>query len=311
MSFDNVDNTYPSVSTPLIGDAVTRAASAQAQQTSGVVGYRVEDASKYNNDPMRVRQAVYDEHVWAAIIVNTNATYLLQEAVSQGNASYDPLGAMQLIYIQARDQETYASYIIPQLTAFLTNVQAEFGQQWIANVLSDSSYSSNTYQNAPQALNPAIGTSMFNLRPFGPPTATPAVSIGLIYLIIVSFFTFPFYLPIHQQFLVPKGHPPLHFYQLILWRLCATITAYVSHQSPAGSHRSLNIRSGIVVDICLSLRTPATAALPSYDVLAMSDTRLTRSTVLSKSGIQPRQLSVPDSVQLHRTKTGTRGRGAR
>ena len=50
---------------------------------------------------------------------------------------------------------------------------------------------------APQALSPAIGFSMFNLRPFYPYQVIPSVSIGLIYLIIISFFSFAFYLPIH------------------------------------------------------------------------------------------------------------------
>lgn len=72
----------------------------------------------------------------------------------------------------------------------------------------------------------------------------PSVSIGLIYLIIISFFSFAFYLPIHfkvrlriygagavseidaLQYLKPEGHPPLKFYQLIIWRWCATISAY-------------------------------------------------------------------------------------
>lgn len=31
---------------------------------------------------------------WAAIIINANATALLQEAVRMGNSSYDPMGAM-------------------------------------------------------------------------------------------------------------------------------------------------------------------------------------------------------------------------
>ena len=30
-----------------------------------------------------------------------------------------------------------------------------------------------------------------------------------------------------MQYLTPKGHPPLKFYQLIIWRWCATIGAYV------------------------------------------------------------------------------------
>jgi hypothetical protein len=34
-------------------------------------------------------------------------------------------------------------------------------------------------------------------------------------------------MPIHMQYLSPKGHPPLKFPQLIAWRWAATITAYV------------------------------------------------------------------------------------
>ena len=48
----------------------------------------------------------------------------------------------------------------------------------------------------PQALNPAVGFSQYDLRPFYPYQSIPAVTIGLIYLIILSFFSFAFYLPI-------------------------------------------------------------------------------------------------------------------
>jgi hypothetical protein len=224
VSFDGQG--YPAGTATVVGDAVTRAAEQQAAITSGALGFRVENPADYDNDPLSVRQHVYDEHAWAAVIVNANASYLLQQAVAEGNADYDPQGAMQIVYVQARNEQTYNNYIVPQLDKFLINVQAQFGQQWISRVLSDNALDAATYNNAPQALNPAIGASIFNLRPFSPPQATPAISIGLIYLIIISFFTFSFYLPIHSQFLIPKGHPPLHFYQLILWRLCATFMAY-------------------------------------------------------------------------------------
>jgi len=45
-------------------------------------------------------------------------------------------------------------------------------------------------------------------------------------LIIISFFSFSFYLPIHMKYLKPEGHPPLKFYQLIIWRWTATVSAY-------------------------------------------------------------------------------------
>ena len=190
----------------LLGQAVVQAAQHQAQAPKGVLGYQIRDPAEFNNDPMAVRQYVYDEHAWAAIIVNANATALLQQAVAQGNQSYDPLGAMQMIYVQARDEMTASDYIIPQLNAFATNIQSHFGKQWVSRVLSDSNLDPTTYANAPQALSPAIGVSVFNLRPFTPTQATPAVTIGLIYLIIIAFFNFSFYLPSKHD---PSGRPAL------------------------------------------------------------------------------------------------------
>lgn len=111
----------------------------------------------------------------------------------------------------------------------MTQAQSTVGQQWVRIAVqnaSDPAILSNL-QAVPQAVNPAIGFSEFNLRPFYPYTGIPAVSIGLIYLIIISFFSFSFYLPIHMQYINPKGHPPLKFYQLIIWRWCATMCAYI------------------------------------------------------------------------------------
>ena len=213
--------------TPLIGRAVEQAAMKEAQKPSGVLGYMIRQPSDFDNNPIAVRQAVYDEHFYAAIIVNNNATALLEQAVALGNHSYDPLGVLQIIYNEARDQTTYDSYILPQLNELQTNIQAQFGEQWIQRVLSNTSLNARTYQRAPQALNPAIGASIFNLRPFGPAVVTPAVSVGLIYLIIISFFSFSFFLPIHMKYLIPKGHAPMHFYQMVIWRYLATIVAYM------------------------------------------------------------------------------------
>ena len=202
---------------------------------TGSLGWGSLPASQFNFDPMEVRRAVYDEKAWAAVIINTNATALLQDAVTNGNASYDPIGAAQIIYVQARDSDTIGNHVAPVLQKFQSDVTAQFGKTWARQTLqraaSDPSILANI-QAAPQAVSPAIGFSTFNLRPFFPPVATPAISIGLIYLIIISFFSFSFYLPIHMKFLHSKGHRPLKFYQLIIWRWCATITAYCSSPFP-------------------------------------------------------------------------------
>lgn len=225
VDFDGQEAPYTGV-TPLIGPMITQTTESMVANTPSHLGFGTLPPSSFNNDPMEVRRAVFEYQAWAAIVINANATALLQRAVDTGNASYDPLGACQVIYVEARDQETHSSYILPQLNVLQTEITSKFGQMWNSKVLANTSIPRTNLQRVPQALNPAIGFSHFNLRPFGPPQAVPAVSIGLIYLIIIAFFSFTFFLPIHMKFITSPGHPPLKFNQLIIWRLFATGLAY-------------------------------------------------------------------------------------
>ncbi len=213
---------------PMVGPLVTQMTEKQLAGPIPHLGFETRQPSEFNNDPMQVRQAVYDFDAWAGIVINANATALLQQAVEQGNASYDPLGTAQVYYVEARDQDTYYDYILPQISSLEIELTSMFGQMWTHQVLANNSISRTTLQRVPQALSPAIGFSTFSLRPFTPPVTTPAVTIGLIYLIIISFFTFSFFLPIHMKFMdTSSGNPPLKFWQLILWRWLATIVAYL------------------------------------------------------------------------------------
>jgi hypothetical protein len=217
VDFDGQVAPYTDV-TPVVGPMIVQTAQSLLAP-SGTVGWQNQPASVFNFDPIAVRQAIYDEKAWAAIIINPNATALLQEAVNIGNASYDPMGVAQVVYVEARDEQTLDNYIVPQLQQFQTQVTSSFGRMWAGQVLLRASTDASVLTNiqaAPQAVSPAIGFSTFNLRPFFPPTATPAITIGLIYLIIIAFFSYTFYLPIHMKFIQPQGHRPLHFYQLIL-----------------------------------------------------------------------------------------------
>jgi hypothetical protein len=196
---------------------------------SGSLGWGSLPASDFNNDPILVRQAVYDQKAWAAVIINANATSLYQNAVENGNLDYDPLGIAQVIYVEARDDMNYRNYIIPQLDQFQTMATSKVGGMLAGQTLQRASQNPTVLANiaaAPQIVSPGIGFSIFNLRPFAPAVATPAVTIGLLYLIIFSFFSFSFYLPVHMKFIKSPGHPPLHYYQLVIWRYLATMTSY-------------------------------------------------------------------------------------
>ena len=175
---------------PLVGPMITQATEAQVRENAMPhLGWVTVPPSAYNNDPIQVREAIFAQEAWAAIIINANATALLRQAVEQGNSSYDPLGACQTIYVTARDQDSYYDYIMPQITQLQTQVTSKLGEMWTQQVMANESISRSNLQRVPQALSPAIGFSVFDLRPFYPYVAIPAVTIGLIYLIIIAFFS--------------------------------------------------------------------------------------------------------------------------
>ncbi|KAI1764864.1 MNNG and nitrosoguanidine resistance protein [Hypoxylon sp. FL1150] len=220
---------YDYVETPLVGPLVTDIARQMLDvpPTQRTLGYTVVDPAQYDFNPIAVRQAVYDWHAWAAIIVNANATALLQQAVATGNASYDPTGAVQFIIQSARQETNYANYITPQLQALTRQFTAQFGPMWSSTVAGNSSLTRENLVSAAAAVNPGVTPFTIDLRPFGPTSATPSVTIGLIYLIIVAFFSYGFFLPIHMQLVTPGGHPPLRFFQLIIWRVVSTMATYL------------------------------------------------------------------------------------
>jgi len=106
------------------------------------------------------------------------------------------------------------------------SITAQFGAKWAQNIMQYTVISRTDLEAASQAVSPAIGSTTIDLRPFGPADVTPAVSRGLIYLIIIAFFSFTFFLPILLKHLSLRGHPPLHFHQMIVWRWFATTAAY-------------------------------------------------------------------------------------
>ncbi len=213
---------------PQIGPFIVQATEQRLAAPKPHLGYETVSREHFANDPMNVRQEIFDQKAWAAIIINANATALLQRAVETGNTSYDPLGACQIIWVEARDEDTIHAHVGPELQSLAASLTAQFGARWTQQVLRNNSIPNNNLEAAPQALSPAIGFSIFNLRPFDPPVTVPAVTIGLIYLIIISFFSFAFYMPTHMKFLIPAGHPPLHFNQFIIYRWFATMAAYLS-----------------------------------------------------------------------------------
>lgn len=109
MDFDGQVEPYTSI-TPIIGPAAVTAALGHQNSNFPTLTYQNISPAAFDYDVMRVRAAVYDEQAWAALIINPNATALATQAIQQGNTSYDPAGAFQLIIVSAREDATIYSY---------------------------------------------------------------------------------------------------------------------------------------------------------------------------------------------------------
>ena len=78
--------------TLLVGPRIVQATKNIVKSGQPHLGYITMPPSAFGNDPIAVRQAIYDFKAHAAIIVNSNATASLRQAVDQGRSNYDPNG---------------------------------------------------------------------------------------------------------------------------------------------------------------------------------------------------------------------------
>jgi hypothetical protein len=249
VDFDGQIAPYDNV-TPIVGPEMTdliRQIHATPLQPS--LGYRIIPPAQYNCDPIAVRQGVYNWDAWAAVIINPNATALLLEAVTIGNASYDPTGAIQYIIQTARQETNTYNYILPGLQKLTSQFASQFGASWSKMLLTGTTFSPLALAQAPTAVNPGVVPLQIDLRPFEPSTATPAVSIGLIYLIIVAFLSFTFFLPIHNVRLL-----------------------YLAASKYEGTRTRCLLIRPLKIEICPTTRTSAAALLAS-DHLAVAGHR--------------------------------------
>ena len=212
----------------LIGPLVVQTAEQIAANSSAPhIGYVTVPPSFYQGGYSALLRSVYEEKVWATVTIKENATQELRQAAEQGDSTYNPSSACQIIYLEARDQNTYRDFILPQLAELQAKVVSAFMERWIDHIMSNTSMVRNVAE-APQVLYPAISFSEVNLRPFGPPIAQAYVSFALVFLVIASFFCVRFYQPINMRFLDSTGgYPPLKFYHLVIWRWTASISSYL------------------------------------------------------------------------------------
>ncbi|KAH8814522.1 hypothetical protein DL96DRAFT_1715714 [Flagelloscypha sp. PMI_526] len=154
---------------------------------SGAVTWHYKSTSEFPNGVSDVINSVINEKIWVAITVNPLATQNLKTATSQINGSYVGASAVTVYGNEARAENGFRSIIRPNVDAILTKTSKQFRAQYVQGI-STASNIPDIVQKAPNILFEPLSYTIVNLRPFDVPVATAVTFVGLIYLLILSFY---------------------------------------------------------------------------------------------------------------------------
>ncbi|KAK9475882.1 hypothetical protein V1514DRAFT_338675 [Lipomyces japonicus] len=183
----------------------------------------VKDVSVFGKDYSRYVDYVTEENTWGVFFIRENATGILNEALanpsSTAASTYNGSLAIQFLFAQARDEVAYG-YINPWVFQLNDVFTSAYLQTTLKNAAANYSIS-NILQSAPGLLSAPAKIAQVDLRPFDIPVATATTQVGLIYLIIVSFFQFNFFQPVHM--IIAQD---LKIHHHVLYRIAASWIAY-------------------------------------------------------------------------------------
>ncbi|KAJ6537651.1 hypothetical protein B0H19DRAFT_961885 [Mycena capillaripes] len=168
-----------------VGYAVSSALSAINPGTNGVA-WQVVDASQFPEGISQLRNAIVQEKTWYAVTINSGASDNLSAAVSAIDGSYNSSMALTFMGSEARNENIYRLHS-RMVSAQLEAITHQFTLQFIKNI-SSSSNVATILSTAPQLIARPIYFTVENIRPFDVAVASAVTFVGLIYLLILSFF---------------------------------------------------------------------------------------------------------------------------
>ncbi|GLB37060.1 putative protein of unknown function (DUF3533) [Lyophyllum shimeji] len=155
--------------------------------SSPALSWKVHEASDFPNGAADLIEAVVEERCWVAVAINRGSTAKLNLALAGGvTASYDGSSAITAYGIEARNENAFRTLLRPTLDNWLNQVSHDFAIDLFKDMASNSSI--RLASITPEALVRPVYFTIQNLRPFDVPVATAVTFVGLIYLLILSFF---------------------------------------------------------------------------------------------------------------------------
>jgi hypothetical protein len=141
------------------------------------------DESSARGHPLS-KSLVLNEKAWAVLEISPSASSKLQEALLQGDASYDPLSAATLYFASARNQITTGAVTLPPLMGLVTAIVSKIAVNTTASYLqsqSDGRIPKSALQ-CPQCLVSPFAVKQIDLIPFTPTVSFGTLNTGLIFV---------------------------------------------------------------------------------------------------------------------------------
>ncbi|KAK0504602.1 hypothetical protein EDD18DRAFT_1305080 [Armillaria luteobubalina] len=156
------------------------------KQSDNKIAWQIRSAQGFNNTD-DVATAIVEEECWVAVTINADATARLNATLFSGNASYNSSAAITIIAVEARNENAYRTFIRPSVETSVQNIVHNFAVE-IATEIQAQNNLTALQSVSPSTLVQPIYYTLDNVRPFDVPVATAVSFVGLIYLLIISFY---------------------------------------------------------------------------------------------------------------------------
>ena len=181
-------------------------------------------AAKNGHDTWaEVQRQVHHQRYWASIYVKPNATLNLQSAIVDGDTGYNvSYNSVVSFYETGRDMLAMIQYVIPNLQA-VGDMFTQRQSQIIAALL-DGMDTSTVFASMDlvRVATSSLEVSYVDARPVTDDVLMAPLQVGLIYMIIVTFFGFNFFGDVHRE-VIKSGVKKWH---LLIYRVTASICSF-------------------------------------------------------------------------------------
>ncbi|KAF9552630.1 hypothetical protein CPC08DRAFT_646653 [Agrocybe pediades] len=168
-----------------IGQAVTQGL--VASTAGGTIEWRVVSPGEFEDGVDGVIRGVKEEHIWIAVVVNDDASARLESAISVPDPTYNGEEAVTIYANEARNENAFRNLIRPVVQGVMESIKLGYATNRVAQTASLSNIAA-IMAISPQIIVNPVSYTLVNLIPFSQAVGTATVSVGLIFVLIMSFF---------------------------------------------------------------------------------------------------------------------------